>query len=183
MPKKKTASLRPGLARLSSIHIIIAIIMSAQLIAFDAGKLVTPEIVLKRWVAVGILAVIAGICWFAARIKEDDHNLKKFVWLLLITDIIFASWYVYLERGMASRSVMLYAIPIISSAILLRKGALYLTALISAIAYIVTTIAYFVLNFNEGYKLELYGEVLSRAALLIVFSALVWTVLRSKHNH
>lgn len=181
--KKAKSSLRPGLARIASIHIVISLILAVQLIIFDAGKLITPDIVLKRWVGVGILAIVSSICWFVARLQEDDKTLQKFVWLLVITDIAFVSWYVYLERGMSSRAVMLYALPILTSAILLRKGAIYLTSLLSAVAYILTTNAYFVLNFNEGYKLELYGEVLTRAAVLIVFASLVWAVVRSKHNY
>ncbi len=183
MPAHKTNTFGPSLARVSRIHLLLAAVLALQIIIFDAGKLITPDVVLKRWLGVGVLAAVAGICWFQARTREDSRRLKKLFWLLIVTDIAFASWYVYLERGMASKAVLLYALPIISSAILVRKGAIYLTAGLSIIAYILTTNAYFVHYFNEGYKLELYGEVLFYCLLLFLLASIQWAVIKAKHRH
>lgn len=182
MAKQKHITLRPSLSRVSRIHLFIAILLAVQLIIYDAGKLVTPEIVLKRWIGIGILAIVSAIALFLSQISSSDSTLKKTLWVLICTDIALASWSIYLERGMASRAVFLYVIPIISSAILLRKSAIYLTGLLSAVAYILTTNAYFVNYFNEGYKLELYGEVLGYSALLLFVSALTWSVIKSKKH-
>lgn len=182
MAKSKHSYLKPGLSRISRIHLIVGILLAIQLIAYDAGKLVTPEIVLKRWMGIAGLVAVSAIALFLSHTKNSDTTVKRVLWILIATDIAFASWAIYLERGMASRAVFLYIIPIISSAILLRKSAIYLTGTLSVVAYILTTNAYFVNYFNEGYKLELYGEVLGYSALLLVVSALTWSVIKTKKH-
>ena len=182
MSKQKSHGLKSSLSRVAKIHLAVAVILAAQLIVYDAGKLIAPDVVLKRWYGIGALAAVSAIALFFSRSRKSDNDLKKILWLLIIADIAFASWSVYLERGMASRAVLLYVIPIISSAILLRKGTIYLTGTLSVIAYIITTNAYFVNYFNEGYKLELYGEVLGYSALLLATSALTWSIIKTKHN-
>jgi hypothetical protein len=82
---------------------------------------------------------------------------------------------------MASRAVFLFALPILVAACLHRWGMIQLTAILSVVAYIVTAIAYFVLNFNEGYKIELYGEIGFYSALILAFGSMVWALVRSKH--
>lgn len=167
--------------RACKIHVLIAALFAGQTIAFDAAKLITPDIVLKRWILAAVLLVVASVCWQLARLDDKPAKIHKLVWLLILTDIVFASLTVYASRGMASKAVLLFVIPILLAAVLGRKGVIYLAAAMSAAAYAVTCVAYFVLNFNEGYKIELYGEIGLYAALLIVLASLCWTLVRTKH--
>jgi hypothetical protein len=179
MTKKQKHSTRPSITRISKLHVFIGIAYMAQIIAFDASKLVTPDVVLKRWVAVSLLIAASGICWFLARTKDEPKYANKIVWTLVIADILFASFNVYTQRGMASKAVLFYVLAILTAAVLHRKGAIYLAGLMSVVAYLVTCIAYFVLNFNEGYKVELYTEIGFYSVVLLVISGMSWALVRT----
>jgi hypothetical protein len=177
------AWLRVSALRLSRIHFIYALAIAIQIIVFDAGKLITPNIVLLRWLAVALLVVAATGVWVLAHNKNNDANFYKLLIVILISaDILFAAYSVYLQRGMAARAVFLFVIPVITSTVLLNRAAIYATAIVSAAAYFVAAISYFVLNFNEGYKLELYGEVGLYATLLLVLAGLLSAFVKFKEE-
>ena len=81
---------------------------------------------------------------------------------------------------MASRAVFLFVIPLIVIALLMSLSALLLTATICVAVYITTTVSYFVNNFNEGYKVELYGEVGFYSAMFYVVAYLLWAVVKNR---
>lgn len=173
------SALRARLRRLSNVHYLLILAIISQIIIFDAGKLIQPVNVLQRWVAVGLLTSAVTLVWYAARNGAGQEvTLKKLTGTLIAADIAFASFATYSQRGMAARTAVLFAMPIVVAAALARRSALIATALLSASAYMITCVAYFVLNFNEGYKLELYGEVGFYCAALLVFAFLVWAVTR-----
>jgi heme/copper-type cytochrome/quinol oxidase subunit 4 len=91
-----------------------------------------------------------------------------------------ASFNVYVQRGMASRAVALYAIPLVVSTVLMSRAALLTTAALCVAAYTTTAVSYFVLNFNEGYKIELYGEITSYSVYFVILAALLWVSIRHK---
>jgi hypothetical protein len=105
-------------------------------------------------------------------------TLHKLAFTLITTDIFIASFHVYIQRGMASKAVFLYVIPLIVAACLQRKSALIATSLVCIAAYTLSAIAYFVLNFNEGYKLELYGEIGFYSGMLLFVSLALWLIVR-----
>ena len=157
--------------------------MAAQLVLYDTGKLIPPEVVLRRWIALAAQAVAITIVWYISRNRSGQlTTLKKLVATLVISDVAYASFSIYTQRGMASRAVVLYVIPIVTAALLARRSAVLATAALSVAAYVTTAIAYFVLNFNEGYKLELYGEVGFYAAIFVLISTLLWTVSRHEKS-
>ncbi len=177
----KLSWLHSNTVRLSRVHFIYVIVFAIQTIIYDAWKLVSATAVMNRWIMTGILAIITAIVWYLAHNTiSSTVGYKILIFLLIITDIAAASFNVYTQRGMASRAVMLYAIPIVISAVLLSRVALFATAVMSAAAYIATAYAYFVLNFNEGYKIELYGEVGFYSAMFFVLAGLLWIIVRSK---
>lgn len=173
-------NIRNILVRIAKIHVLIGIFFAIQLIIYDASKLITPEVVLKRWFVTAGLIIAGAICWYLARLNNSTTVARNLVWFLISIDLFVASFSVYTQRGMASRAVLLFIIPILTAAVLQRKGAIYLTALLAVITYIVTAIAYFVLNFNEGYKIELYGEVGFYSALLFAIGAIAWSLVRNR---
>lgn len=171
--------LRARLRRLSAVHFLLLLAVVVQIIVFDAGKLIPPEVVLQRWVATGLLAAVVTGVWYAAHNRlGDEKTLKKLAGILIVSDIAFASFATYSQRGMASRAVVLFIIPIIVAAAINRRTAILATAFLCVAAYMGTCVAYFVLNFNEGYKLELYGETGFYAALFIIIGLLLWSLVK-----
>ncbi len=185
MPVKSTPTswLHTNVTRLSLVHFAYAFVFAAQTIIYDAWNLVTPVAVMNRWIVTGILVAITAAVWYLAHnTVKSTLGFKTLVFSLIVTDIAVASFSVYTQRGMASRAVMLYAIPIAVSAVLLSRVALFATAAVSAAAYMATAYSYFVLNFNEGYKIELYGEVGFYCTIFFILAALLWIVIRSKRH-
>lgn len=178
--KPSHSKARTSLVKIAKIHVLIGIFFVIQIIVYDSGMLITPEIVLRRWVAATIFIVGAAAVWYLARINKSPEVVKNLMWFLIVLDLVLASFYVYGTRGMASRGVFLFILPILVSAILARKGVIYLTSVLAVCAYTVTAISYFVINFNEGYKLELYGEIGLWSAMLLATGWISWALVRQR---
>lgn len=145
----------------------------------DAWHIIVPEIVLKRWLATALLLSITAIVWYMSHNRNNDvATYKRLIFSLITADVLFAAYNVYLQRGMASKAVILFAIPIIVSAILLSRSAIYMTAIISTAAYLLSSVLYFVWHFNEGYKTELYAEIAFYAVIFLVLAGLLSVVVR-----
>src|SRR5690606_18306207 len=99
---------------------------------------------------------------------------------LVLADIIFVTYMVYIDRGMASLVVALYALPIVSSAAMLNRSAIYGTAALCTTVYVAACTRYFYVNFNEGYRLELYTVLGLYSAGFFALAALIWTVVKAK---
>lgn len=180
---KKQSWLRSNAVRISRLHFLYVFLLVAQTVIYDAWKLIAPNAVLNRWVANAGLLFVTIIVWYLAKNKVTSTNAYKLlIFLLIFADIGIASFNVYTQRGMASRAVFLYVIPIIISVTLLSRSALFAATALSVAAYTSTAIAYFVLNFNEGYKIELYGEVGFYSALLFIVASVLWVVTRRNHT-
>jgi len=181
MAKNEIFALRARVVRIARTHFLLASVIIAQIMIYDAWKLIDPVTVLQRWLVVGLMLAIVSVVWYLARGKSGDLGLyKRLVFTLVAVDIFLASFMVYIQRGMASRAVFLYAIPIIVSSALFTRSALFTASVLSIVAYTVTTVSYFVFNFNEGYKIELYGEVGFYCIIMLIFAELIWSVVRSK---
>lgn len=176
-----TSLLHRSLLRIVKIQFIFIALLAGQIVVFDAWQLITPEAALKRWIAVGVLFGLTTVIWYIlSGRKHSKPQLHSLVWWLIAADILFASYYVYLGRGVASKSVALYAIPITISAILLSRRALVSTALLCSSAYLVAVMAYATLHFNEGYKIERYGEIFFFAGVMLVLAAMLGTMAKIK---
>jgi hypothetical protein len=171
--------LRVSLLRVCRLHFLYAFFFAIQLSVYDASKLLTPELVMRRWlVTVGLVAGTAVIWYLGHNKKNDVTTYKRLVFAIVLLDIIIASFAIYTQRGMASRGVVLYAVPIISSGVLLSPSAIFATAALSLAAYIGAAVSYFVLNFNEGYKVELYGEIVFYSAIFVLLAGLLSVIVR-----
>jgi hypothetical protein len=181
MPKTKTY-IRSNLAKIAQLHFVVAIAYAIQLIAYDAGKLITPDIVLRRWLLIAGFAALIAWVWMVSRSSSaETATERKMAWVLIVTDILFASYNVYLQRGMASRAVILYVLALLAANTLRSKSAVYTAAVLSMAGYFASVVLYFVLNFNEGYKLELYGEVSFYAFLFVIIAAMISRTSYPKH--
>ena len=111
--------------------------------------------------------------WYLARRVRNETYQKAMMWLMVITQIIFAGFITYWERGMASMSTALYALPIVTAGILLSRTATIASSLLCIATYSYAAMKYFNDFFNEGYKLQLYGQILLFSG---VFLTLAWIV-------
>lgn len=194
MTKNKISAPRPqnigfrdwlssGIQRIAVVHFCLLIAYGLQIIVLDAWHVIVPDVVMQRWVAGSVLLAAISVVWFLAHNNNNDiPTYKRLLFGIVLSDIAFAAFNVYVQRGMASKAVLLFAIPIISSAILLNRAALFSVAAISTSAYIAATVSYFVLHFNEGYKTELYGEVGFYCATFFALAALLSAIIRFGGN-
>lgn len=185
MAKKRAVTfsdwLQTGIIRTSRVHFYMLGVFAIYIVASDATKLITPELVYQRWLATGLLLVTVGAVWYLARATRKDSNYYRgLLYVLILADIGFAGFNVYTQRGMAARAVMLFAIPIILSGLLLSRVATYMVAILSTVAYVLAAIKYFTDFFNEGYKAELYIELAFYAATFFALAALISTIIRFK---
>lgn len=186
MPKQKvtlTNWLQSGLIRLCRVHFVCIGLFAAYTVAADATKLTTPQLVLQRWTINAIVLSGVVIIWYLARNRVASSNYYRgLIYGLIMLDITLATFNIYTQRGMASRAVMLFGLPIVVSAILLSRTALFLTATLCMAAYSLTAVKYFVDYFNEGFKAELYIEVGFYCAMFFILAAVLSVVIRFKSN-
>jgi len=171
------------LVRACRMHFYFVLLLAIQIMLYDAWKLITPEAVLQRWLVAAGLLIATTVVWYLAKNPGNDSGrTKRLVFSLVAVDIVAVSTIIYMTRGMASRAVLLYIIPIVTAAALQSRTALFASAFFSIAAYTSTAVAYFVLNFNEGYKIELYGEVGFYSAGLLLLAGLLWAVIKVPRN-
>lgn len=167
--------------RVTRFQFVYVLLFVVQTIVFHASKVITPELLLKRWYAAAGLAVVTTAVWLLARTKHTAGSIYHWaIGSLIVADIAFAAFNVYTQRGYASKSVFLFVIPIVLASVLISRSALFATALLAIIAYSTTVIAYFVRNFNEGYMSEMYAEIGFYSGLFIVIAGLLWATM---HKH
>lgn len=171
--------LRTGLRRATLAHFVLLLAFAAQTIVMDAWHILVPEIVLKRWLSAAVLLAVVSAVWYLAHNRSDTiASYKRLTFLLIAADIVFAAYAVYYHRGLASKYVALFAVPIAVAAILLSRSAIYLSSLLSMAAYLYSTNLYFANHFNESYKTELYAEVVFYCAMFFALAMLLANVIR-----
>lgn len=171
--KNDSHSLLIRVQRLSRVHFLLAGAFAVQIMIFDAWQLIAPTAVLQRWVAVLLLLSSSTIVWYLAHGSKYVSKAHMLVFYLALSDIAFAAFAVYNTRGMASRAVVLFVLPIIVVTALRNRAAILATSILCSAAYITAAVSYFVLHFNEGYKIELYGEVGFYSVIFLVVGALL----------
>lgn len=171
--------LRVGIQRIAVIHFVLLAAYAIQIVIMDAWHVIIPEVVMWRWIAASCMLVVVSAVWYLAHNRNNDvATFKRLLFILVAADIGLASFNVYIQRGMASKAVMLYALAIGTVALLLNRAALYATAALASAAYITSAVCYFVLHFNEGYKTELYSEVAFYCAAFFVLAGTLAVVVR-----
>lgn len=179
----KNSATQISLLRVCRVHFYLALAFAIQIMAYDAWKLITPETVLQRWILAAGILIGTTIVWYQTRIKvKQESNLAVQVFSLVALDIIVVSIFVYMTRGMASRAVALFAIPIITAGVLKSRAALYTAAFLCIAAYTTAAVAYAVFNFNEGYNIERYGEIGFYSAVVLLLAGLVWAVINPRNR-
>lgn len=177
-----TNHLHVSTLRASKFNIALGGLFALQTVVFHAAKVITPELLLKRWVAAASLLGISALVYIAAKSrKTTNFGYYSALSILIAADIAFAVFNTYTQRGYASKSVLLFIIPIVIAASFMNRAVLFATALLTIAAYSTTAIAYFVWNFNEGYMSELYAEVGFYSGIFALLAGLLWSLTRHRH--
>lgn len=180
MPNKEVPAswLKDNLSKACGLHFAFVAIFAIYTTASDATNLITKELVLNRWIIDVILLFGTGIIWYLAKHRTNYLAFYKGLFVALVSlDIILASFNVYTQRGMASRAVILFALPILISAFMLKASTVLMTAAASSLAYVLSAAKYFNDYFNEGYKAELIIEVGFYVSVLFIVAILAsWLI-------
>lgn len=180
--KLKVNWLQINVLRAARVHYYYIAALTASVMVYDAWKVITPQAVLQRWTLLAIMLILVTGVWYASRANARNQMYYRLLaYVLIATDIFVAAFLVYLERGMASRSVALFAVPIAVSMVLNSRSALFATATMCVAAYSFAAVKYFVDFFNEGYRIELYTVLTFYSVCFFVLAGLLWVVMRS-HN-
>lgn len=144
----------------------------------DAWNLIPSSVVLQRWTLASLILVVTAGVWYAARQTKSQALLHAYVWLLVIVNIGVAMVTVFAQRGMSSKAVMLYLVPLAVVAVLRSRVALMTTAILALASYSLAVMRYFVTSPGEGYKAELYTEILFYGGLFFIFAGLLYALVR-----
>lgn len=167
--------------RMARIRFVLIAVFAINTLAADAWNLIPPGVVLQRWTAITILAIINTLVWYASRgATKKDLYYQTLLYVQIALDITAISLLIYAQRGIASLAVVLYIVPLIAAATLRSRSALYATASLSASAYVLSSIRYQFLHPGESYKVELYAELFLYGSVLFIAAALLGVVIRNK---
>jgi hypothetical protein len=178
-PTKANSWLQTTAVRVTRIHFLYLLAFLASIIIFDASNLYTHQAISELWTAGGIMMLINIILWFAARLKVSNYWFYVALVLALIAaDVIFASYIVYWERGLYSKAVVLYTVPIIVAAAMRSRSILLATTALSAASYSIVSVRYFFDHYGLGYRVELWANVTFFSAIMFVLAFLLMVVIR-----
>lgn len=148
-----------------------------EVIIFDSWNLISHDSVSKRWTAAGILLAINTIVWYVARTKQSQQVYKLMVMSLVISEIILAGYTIYWERGMAGISTLLFAVPIVTAGVLKSRATLIVAATFCAVAYSTAAVLYFNEHYGEGYRVQLWGQVVFFGGLFFIIAWLLMVLM------
>lgn len=183
MPKKTTSKkpnwIQTNAVRVTRVHFAFVAAYMISIIIFDSWNLYTHEAVTDRWTLAGGLLALNTILWYTARMKFKKISIYvNLILLLVAADLIFAAFNVYWERGLASKSVLLFVLPLITAATLRSRSTLLATSALATAAYSTAAVRYFYQHYGESFRVELYGYLSLYCALFFIFSWLMWVIIR-----
>ncbi len=167
------------IAKIAWLHFPFVAAYSTIVIIYDAWQLLPSTAILQRWTMGMLLLAISAVVWFLSKYRNGGSIYYQLIaFVLIISDILFAGFNVYHQRGMASRTVFFFILPLIVAAALRSKMALLSTAVLCIAAYIFAAVRYFATYPGEGYKIELYGELGFYSALFVLLAYFLWALVR-----
>lgn len=164
--------------RNTRIHFLYVAAYILATIVFDSWNLYTYKAVSQLWTAAGLLLAAVAIIWFVSRMKFTNNFVyTSLVWILILADIAFASYNVYWQHGLASKSVMLFTVPIVTAATLYSRSTLLATTTLCAAAYSTVSVRYFFQNYGLSYRVELWGTIGLYSAIFFVLAGLLMVII------
>ncbi len=182
--KKQTVQdgLRDRILRVTRSHFYLLLAYGATIIVFDSWNLYTHEVIAKRWTYGAIFAIVCCLLWFAQKhYIRSTQGVTAAAYTLIASGIVFAALNVYIDRGMASKAVVLFTIPLLVAAQLKSRSSLLATAGISVAAYSIAAVRYFHVFYGEGLRVQLYGEVFFYSTLLFIASMMLIPLIKNNN--
>lgn len=176
MRKQKVAQslLQVSAIRVTRVHFLFILIFALQIIIFDSWNLIPHEAVSQRWTAIAVIASLNTVLWFFAKINFDRPIYYIGVIMSLVfADIVLAGFSVYWERGMASTSVVLFVLALLSASVIRSRTIVLATAALCSVGYSTAAVRYFNSNYGEGFRVQLWGQVGFYSALFFIFSLII----------
>ena len=187
MPKKSKKSndwLQTAAVRVTRIHFLYILVYILATIVFDSWNLYTHEAVGQLWTAAGVLLVVNTIIWFLARQNYANKSLYVFnVLALILADIAFAAFNVYWQHGLASKSVMLFTVLIVTAAVLRSRSLLLGTTTLCAAVYSTVSVRYFFENYGLSYRVELWGTIGLYSAIFFILALILMVLVKPTNEH
>lgn len=175
MPKITPKPMADAAQRVTRAHFLFIAAYMLAAVIFDSWGLIAREAIGRRWLAAGTLLALNTVLWYLAHNSlKRESNYRLIILILAVADIAFAGLNVYWERGMAATNVILFAVPLVTLAVLRSRTALVAGATLSAAAYAAASVKYFFDFYGEGYRVQLYGQIFF---FTLVFYALAWLLL------
>lgn len=184
MAKKTHSSLSLTLTRLGKILFLLSAVLAISVVIFDSGNLITREAVIDRWVLTSVVFVAAAITWFMASLGGSEKRALhvSVIYVVALILLVAAGFMTYWERGMASSSTILYVLPLLTIAILRNRHALLAMTALSSGTYALAAVLYFNTYFNEGFRVQLWGNIVLYAGIILVCGWLLLLLLRISKN-
>lgn len=176
----KSKELAQSLLSVNRVLFLFIGIFAGSIVISDAWNLIPPSVVLQRWTLVTLMLIVNGAIWYAVRQTKSSVLLQSYAWILSVTMIAVATIMVFAQRGMASKAVALYVLPLIVISVLRSRAALLTTAILVFATYSLAVIRYFVTSPGEGYKVELYTELLFYGSFFFVVAGLLYALVVHK---
>lgn len=146
-----------------------------SIVIFDSGNLITRDAVIDRWSLLSMLFIANTVAWFVGS-KPSKNSKSLLTYTLSASLIAFAGFMTYWERGMASSSTVFYTLPILVIATLKNRHALMAVAGLCVGTYAFSAVKYFNDFFNEGYRVQLWGNIVLYSGTILVSTWLVLIV-------
>jgi hypothetical protein len=166
--------------KVARLHFAFAGLYVLTIIVSDAWNLIPPSVVLTRWTYAATILFTTAVVWYAARSGGSDIFCRTLLWVFIVLDIGIATLSVFAQRGIASKSVMLFVLPLIVAAFLRSRVAIFAVAAMSTALYSLAAVRYFITSPGEGYKVELYAELFFYCGLFFVIAGLLNALARTK---
>lgn len=182
MAKKSTPSnrwLQTNTVRVTRTHFFLVGFYLLSVIIFDSWNLYTHQATSQLWTAGGVLLTCIVLLWLVARMKFKNYWIYVAITLaLVVVDMLFASYIIWWQHGLASKAVILYAVPIVTAATLRSRSILLAVTTLSAVLYSTTSVRYFYQNYGFSYRVELYGTIGFYSAVMFVLAWLLLIIIR-----
>jgi len=140
----------------------------AYIVTADSGNLIPRDIIIQRWSGLTALILVTTIVWY---VLHETKSKKKHVYAIIalaLMQLILAGLTTYWERGMASTSTLMYALPLITIASLNAPRLLTASAIAASATYALAIVVYFNAFFNEGFRIQLWSQMLLTIGLIFV---------------
>ncbi len=175
--------LQAGTTRLARVNMALCGAFAIFILGSDAWNLVTRELTSQRWLMFGAMLIVSALVWAMSRNQTASANYYRVLMFMIIAvDLAFATFMIYTERGMSSRGVALYAIPIVASVLFMSRRVIFSIAALSTALYVMAATRYFYVYFNEGYKIELYSTLFLYSASFFILAALLAVTVRRSNK-